>query len=317
MRARWRVSTQDERSGRAVISGSRSFQDPALSAGMPRRHARGISVNTISEKKAAAFTPYERNLFGRMTEPWLTEKLTAEIQPGETLLRDESQLIIICMTPRSGSSALSAALNESKTLGKGGERLNSKEGGALEQAMERNNPKSIAGLLDAVISEARSPNGVSQIKCDLPQILPFLMNRDSFERMRHAKFVYLTREDVMDQAISRYKGFQTGYWHSTQGDAPQKGEIPFDFDGIRQQVVNITNMMAAYERIFAFFGINPYRITYEQVVTQCGEVIRNIAKLVDVEVEGDISIDSGGHTKIADERSARIKERFLTEFVEL
>jgi LPS sulfotransferase NodH len=274
-------------------------------------------VNTISEKKAAAFTPYERNLFGRMMEPWLTEKLSTEIQPDETLLRDESQLIIICMTPRSGSSALSAALNESKTLGKGGERLNSKEGGALQQAMERNNPKSFAGLLDAVISEARSANGVSQIKCDLPQILPFLMNRDSFERMRHAKFVYLTREDVMDQAISRYKGFQTGYWHSTQGSAPQKGEIPFDFDGIRQQVVNITNMMAAYERIFAFFGIVPYRITYEQVVTQCGDVIRNIAGLVDVEIEADISIDSGGHTKIADERSARIKERFLTEFVEL
>lgn len=82
----------------------------------------------------------------------------------------EEKLLILCMTPRSGSTALSAALRATKRLGLGGEQINFKPNGLLAQTMQEHPDDSLVEILDRVIQYAEGRNGVSQIKCDYAQI---------------------------------------------------------------------------------------------------------------------------------------------------
>lgn len=174
-------------------------------------------------------------------------------------------------------------------------------------------PTTLNEVLDAVIAANASPNGVAQLKCDLPQILPFLLDRRCAARLRGAEFVYLTRDDRLDQAISRYKSSSSGYHHSYQGAPPSPDTIAYDFNGIREHLETLTRMAAAYERIFALMGIAPLRISYEQLVASDGDDIRRIAGLVGVALPGDVTLSTGRLTRLADARSAMFKTRFLKD----
>lgn len=259
-------------------------------------------------------TSFERNMLETSAE-WFEENFPAALAPPSAQhvapRPQDGKLLIICMTPRSGSTALSAALSASALLGRSGERLGSS---SLMKTIEANKPSSLADLLRAVVEESRTPNGVAQIKCDLPQILPFLLDQASRPHLEKAHIVYLTREDILGQAISRYRGFQTGRWHSTQKhQGNTRDDAPYDFAAIKGQIDRLVQMMASYERIFASLNIRPMRITYEQVTRNSVTVMTRIAKAMGIALPPDISLESGGHAKIASENNDTLRERFLAD----
>lgn len=230
----------------------------------------------------------------------------------------DPRLILLCMTPRSGSTALSAAMASTRRLGLGGdERLNQKNK-VLNQILRETMPRSRRETLERVIEASRTRNGVAQIKCDLPQILPFLLDRNCFEILRQAHVVYLTRGDLLGQAISRYRSSSTGVAHVRGAQAMAQLEVPYDFAGIAGHLERLARMMASYERTFALLGIRPLRITYEQIVADPGRIVHEIAKKVGVDIRPDriAGLDAGGHKKVSGANNANLRQQFLLDSIE-
>ncbi|MGR3460589.1 MAG: Stf0 family sulfotransferase [Roseovarius sp.] len=272
----------------------------------------------ITDTAQTVLTPFERNTLEK-AEAWFEASFSGYDRAGAgTCPAPEGEkLLILCMTPRSGSTALSAALRSCKQRGLGGERLHRKPGKFHDLIFAEDNPVNPAEYLDAVIRRSRTKNGVGQIKCDYPQIFPFFADPGARERLRAARMVFLTRQDMLGQAISRFKGQQTGYWHSTQ-KAPSgaKARVEYDFDAIRKQVLFLANMTAAYERMFAVFGIDPLRITYEEVVADTPSVVARIGAHVGVELSQVVELSDGGHERIASTENDQLRARFLADISE-
>lgn len=305
----------------------------------PSRSAGDQMTETLSKAPrprrapAIALTRYEQNAMARFRD-WFAAAQAAPdpagaARPAPAVDEANPRLLLLCMTPRSGSTALSAALAASRRLGLGGERLN-RNTRFMTDIIAAERPETPRALLERVIAGARTPNGVAQIKCDLPQVLPFLLDPACFAILRNAALVYLTREDVLAQAISRYRGIQTGVWHAAaKGQAadpgtdpgtdrgPDRGaDVPFDHAAIAGQIDRIAGMMACYERLFARLGLQPLRITYEQIAADPGAVLGRIAALagVDPALAGQAaSLDDGGFRRVSGRNNDELRDRFLAE----
>ena len=271
-------------------------------------------------------TRFERSILTK-ADVWLDEILTARdpnapkmVPPkAEAATEADPRLILLCMTPRSGSTALSAALASTGQLGLGGERLNRKNQMLNEIAMTTL-PRTKRDLLDRVIEASRTPNGVAQIKCDLPQLLPFLLDPDCYALLRKAHFVYLTRGDLLGQAISRHRSNSVGVAHTrvvdrTAGQFLNKGQAKYSFTAISSHLEHLTRMMAAYEKVFAMLGIRPMRLSYEQITAHPRRIVRDIAQLVGVAIKAAAisGLDAGGYKKVSGSNNDTLREQFLAE----
>jgi LPS sulfotransferase NodH len=300
-----------------------------MEAAAPQTDLPGTGPETgLETGLAAMLDPIER---GQLAESmaWFRARLVPGGRFRSRLKPDEDpRLLLICMTPRSGSTALSGLMLATGALGRGGERLN-RHSGFLSRVIAATPPRSLRHLLEMVIRSSRSANGVAQIKADLPQLLPFLADPACFDLLRRAGIVYLTRENVLAQAISRYRGIQTGVWHAAaKGQAdpaadpgtdrgPDRGtDVPFDHAAIAGQIDRIAGMMACYERLFARLGLQPLRITYEQIAADPGAVLGRIAALagVDPALAGQAaSLDDGGFRRVSGRNNDELRDRFLAE----
>lgn len=200
----------------------------------------------------------------------------ARIETGKVL--SDGTNYIICYAPRSGSTHLISLLQHTNILGKPSDFLNldyvnletdaeqlyrATGGRDIGSACKLQAVRSVEDFLQSVAAATRTPNGVFGLKADLYQS-SMLMRRGLFGDARISwKYIYLTREDVLMQAISYYRAIQTGKWSSISSAEPRDCE--FDEDGILRCVRTITEIMCGWEYAFALFGIRPLRFTYESL----------------------------------------------------
>lgn len=264
-------------------------------------------------------TAYERSVLNNARK-WFAEFFPAGMTPVPAAAQDKTspllvdeddpRLLLICMTPRSGSSALSAALASTGQMGQGGERLSRN---ILSGIVAEHRPANLRDLLERVIVLGRTPDGLSQIKCDLLQVLPFLLDPACFRLLRNARLVYLSREDVLGQAISRYRGFKAGVWHSKTEAGYSGVDAPYDFAAISAQVNFIVNMMQGYERAFALLAMQPLRISYEQLTSDPGTVLARIAALMGVILPPGMTLEDGGYRQVSDDNNDNLRQRYLED----
>jgi LPS sulfotransferase NodH len=93
-------------------------------------------------------------------------------------------------------------------------------------------------------------------------------------------FVYLSRDDLLGQAISWARALQSEQYRSTQ---PAKQAAVYDADLIRSQLMTIVRERAQWEAFFARTGIKPLRIVYERFLEDRSSYVDLVAKLVDIE----------------------------------
>ena len=93
-------------------------------------------------------------------------------------------------------------------------------------------------------------------------------------------FVYLTRDDLLGQAISWARALQTEQYRSTQ---PAKQLAVYDADLIRSRLMAIVRERAEWEAFFARTGIEPLRIVYERFLEDRSSCVHLVANLVDIE----------------------------------
>jgi len=225
-----------------------------------------------------------------------------------------SKTMLIAMLPRTGSTALCSLLEATGVLGNPREYLNPR--GPLKPWARRLSASDLDEYLDALRRERATPNGVFSFKVLYPDLAPLLGRTPITELIEAAKFVYLTREDGVAQAISEYIADRSGVWHRDSDGEPFRSrgggdpDPPYDESEIRKRLDALAEAGADWEQFFAERSIEPLRINYEQFVADANAIVGAIARHVGVEWEGELSLEGAATARLADHRSKRWAQRF-------
>jgi LPS sulfotransferase NodH len=235
----------------------------------------------LAERLSALLTGPEAQLVESRLKKLL---INSERQRPEELSLDDclagKKACLICMTPRSGSTYLSTLMESTGQLGNCLELLNFED---IELRGGRPSFGCLTEYLEEAIKRHSSKTGVFSMKGDLYHYLPLIKKGLIRSGLRQVCFVYLTREDVLAQAVSAFRAIQTGEWSSLHS---RRAEPKFDAEGILEQMDILLHMMARWELIFALLDLKPIRITYETLVAQPTETVQNLAKSLGVTVNG-------------------------------
>ncbi len=173
---------------------------------------------------------------------------------------------ILCTTPRVGSNLLCAMLSRTRTAGYPGEyfatdemarRMHDLDGVRFEHGV----PVDFQEYYDRCRKMYTTESGHFGFKAHSNQLGWALEKGFQFEPNMPTRFVHLTRADVTGQAISYARALQTGSWHAQEA---AKAAPVFDANAIRDGLELIRRGNEGWERLFHAYGIQPYRLSYEQ-----------------------------------------------------
>ena len=219
----------------------------------------------------------------------------------------EASSYFICCAPRVGSWLLCDLLIQTGLMGVPAEYFNAVRG--MRRMAERfgllgDDKASLDAYIDVVRRHRTTANGVFAAKFQFWAMRPHIKNRTISKHFPNAKFVYLTRRDIIAQGVSYEIARQTNRWTSTDsGTIPQYDETrmheAFDF------VLKERDSWNAY---FSANMIDPLRTDYETLIEETDAVCRGICEFVGVETDCTISLDQS-HLK-------RQRYAFTKEWIE-
>jgi LPS sulfotransferase NodH len=183
----------------------------------------------------------------------------------------------ICTQPRSGSNLLCQYLSSTDQLGYPLEYFNGPGRRALGLPDFPDAPKL---QIEAILRLGATPNGVYAVKLFASQFASFSRRLRWMDLLPNLHFVYLSRDDLLGQAISWARALQTAQYRSTQ---PAKRLAVYDAGLIRSRLMTIVRERAQWEAFFARTGIKPLRIIYERFLEDPASYVELVAELVDIE----------------------------------
>jgi trehalose 2-sulfotransferase len=147
---------------------------------------------------------------------------------------------------------------------------------------------------------------------------PLPTDRARFERaFGSLLYVHLSRTDKLGQALSLVRAEQTGLWHvapdGTEIERIGPPEEPhYDFERIRREVAKLDNYDAAWDLWFNEQGIEPLRVSYDDLSADPAAILIRICEALGVQAP-DASNVKPGVAKLADETSADWRRRYLLD----
>ena len=222
--------------------------------------------------------------------------------------------IVIYFTPRSGSSWLSGVIKESQFLGCGEEIFNPNLCTNLSKKLGIKN-------IDEYIPAAQQKfkrGTVFSLEVTAHQIRRvFCTSEDFFLEFKDEPAFWLIREDIILQAISLAKMVSTKVSHSVNTSPADREkadeEFVYDADLFKKWATHILEAEKLSENWFAEYGINPLRMSYEQIVALPPRKMLNIlarhAGLPDVTATNINPL----HSKVGTPRNEEFAVRFRAE----
>jgi len=206
----------------------------------------------------------------------------------------------LCGESRAGTTFLKEMLGSTGVLGNPVEWFNpiwqSREEGAA------------ANFLDAMRVRSSTPNGVYGLKI-------FSQQTERAGRLHWASelpalsFVHIRREDLLGQAISLARAGQTARFTADQGERA----LPvYDRQLIASALIELARGQARWEIWFARNGVNPLRLSYEEIVAAPETAVAWIAALVGVE-EAKVDPAKVPSQIMRDGVSEEWRQRFLAD----
>ncbi len=221
---------------------------------------------------------------------------------------------VILFTPRSGSSWLTKMLKDTEVLGNPTEWINPDHIQLSRQEMQCET-ESIDELFTRLIKKRSSPLGIFGIEITSIHYDKFIVNRDTFQKYfseENTKFILLTREDIVAQAVSLYKAVKTKVFHSPE--AKRQMDVPFNSDEIKKWVNHILKQEQDLDRIIRDNGITPLRISYEFMCSNPDAVVNMIASgLVDVKKDIKNISTNNEYVKIGNKNNDELVSHFYQD----
>jgi LPS sulfotransferase NodH len=250
---------------------------------------------------------------------------------------------LVCATPRSGSTLLCHALDQTGVAGHPEEYFEAlhrsglprrpheyfdadRHANIVERLAFREMPDGSAKpnplwhpdtydqYLEWALKEGTTPNGVFGAKLmwgylgDFAELLrgidgmagrplPELLGR-AFPGLR---YIQITRENKIRQAVSLWKAVQTQAWKREAGQETDRSvELVFSFRAINYLVRLLTAHDASWEAYFLGLGYEPLRITYEELAESTDAVIRRVLEHLGIPAPADLVVEAPGLSVQAD-----------------
>lgn len=220
-----------------------------------------------------------------------------------------SRVLVIASTARCGSHMLGHALHQT---GMFGFPLEYAHPANVEEWKKRFGLDDFRQTLDEIQRRRTSPNGVFGIKVHYPHLRQF----GGFEGLTRffpdARYVLLTRKDVLNQAVSHSIASQTGVWIS--GQEPVNDNPRYDFAHIEQCLRQAILYNSSWRYALAASGSQYIELDFDQVRRDPVQSILKIADLVDIDVDPERIPREQVTTKQGSRRNAEWARRFVTEF---
>lgn len=198
--------------------------------------------------------------------------------------KDARRYYLICSAPRVGSSYLCELLIASGIMGVPAEYFNDRSG---IRRMTKNFGIAQSGQVSmeryiALLKKHRTTaNGLFGAKIQHWQIGNLTRAKLISKHFPGAKFIHLTRADILAQIVSHNIAVRTGNWNSTQGHEA----LELDRQSLRKSAQFILEERAAWDYFFAANEIDPLPIRYEDLETDRDSVIAKIFDFVGVETD--------------------------------
>jgi LPS sulfotransferase NodH len=123
------------------------------------------------------------------------------------------------------------------------------------------------------------------------------------------RFIWMTREDTVAQAVSWWKAITTGKW--TDG-RPVTGEPRFDADAIAGRVLRIEEDTRAWRAWFDVNGVEPLHLTYEQLADEPTGTARSALGFLGVDVPSGFQVIPG-----TEQQADAVNEDWIRRYREL
>jgi LPS sulfotransferase NodH len=183
---------------------------------------------------------------------------------------------VICSTRRTGTTYLSQLLRSTGVLGRPHEIF---DAGARQIVGLEPHPTDPEAQLASILDFCLTPNGVYGFK-----VFPEQFDRTASTRwptrLPNLRYVYLRRRDLLGQAISQAKAWQTRRWTSLH--APTV-EPTFNANLINERLTEIARFHARWDYYFARHGLNPLALWYEDIEADPDAAVAAIAGLMEVD----------------------------------
>jgi trehalose 2-sulfotransferase len=130
-------------------------------------------------------------------------------------------------------------------------------------------------------------------------------------------YVQITRQDKFRQAISLWKAVQTQAWRDDAEAARRPAVEPtFSFRAINFLVRQLTAHDASWDAYFLGLGIEPLKVTYEELADAPDPVVRRVLDHIGIAVPEPLELSAPAPAVQADERSEewlrRVNEHLAT-----
>ena len=242
---------------------------------------------------------------------------------------------VLCTSPRSGSTLLCKLLAATRIAGNPDSYFHlpaiSDWLADLDLTLDHAAPERevLAAIFKAVLSQGSLDTGLFGLRLQrhsfdfftqkLAVLHPGLAtDTQRFEAaFGRTRFIHLTRQDKVEQAVSYVKAQQTGLWHraadGTELERLSPPEPPvYDAVRIRQIVDEMTAHDRDWENWFAAEAVDPLRLTYEGLSEDPILVLKHV--LNDLGLKSDAAHEvKPGVKKLADETNSDWVARFRSE----
>jgi LPS sulfotransferase NodH len=237
--------------------------------------------------------------------------------------------VLICTTPRSGSTLLCRYLAATGCAGAPQEYLLET---ALPVLYERQGAADFPSYFEALLSREVTPNGVFAAKLmGAPDVFAGYLARlrelpglGDAERPAHEllaaafpslRYVWLTRRDRLRQAISLARAQASGLWQSTQAAAAAAAAPPPEPDlaAVDDRVTDLVAWDAGWEAFFAAAGVRPVSLVYEDLVRDPGAAVRELLSALEIELPVDWKPGPPERSRLADDTTERWLAAYRSE----
>jgi LPS sulfotransferase NodH len=216
---------------------------------------------------------------------------------------------VVCSTPRTGSTLLCRLLAQTGTMGLPMEYFNPHL--HLRWLRRRFDSEDIAKIARGVMAVRSTDNGCFGFKAHYDQLAHFGAQRRPHAVFPDLKYVLMTREDLLAQAISYSRALQSGEW--TRRNEGSRAAI-FDRQHIIACLDYINSRIRMWETYFSVSGIRPLRVSYEQLCADPGKTVDAVCRHAGVDAGTPVDPGVTGLGVQRDEVSADWARRIADAF---
>lgn len=225
---------------------------------------------------------------------------------------------LVAMTPRSGSSLLADLLGSIKTAGRPAEFFAHRQMANTLAALTRRevHVESLMEYMNWILDARTTSNNVLGVKASFYQYQPIIATGLEAALLGTPMLIYLTRNNIVLQAVSMYIAAQTRLFHSTQSAsaaARDRSEVAYSAKDIRDWVAHIHAQEQGWERYLASVGRNALRLGYDELRTDTTGCLERILDHLGVAPKLALRVEESGHKKIGGDLNARFFDKFVSE----